>query len=145
MRQMLLMTALLTALAAPLGVAAQSHTDRPEPTRGRDCVDGTRQTTKLEVINDREAIVTVVPNRAYRITLAQACPPLLEADNASFANGPSRYIGHRSRGPVWATELRGNGRICGGAGDRLMLRDRFYDFDRPMKSCPIASVERLTR
>ena len=143
MRNVALLTTLVAALGLPMAAVAQDHTDRRDAPQARDCLDGQRQTRGLEAISEREAIVTIVPNRSYRIALAEDCPALLEAEGASFSNGPSRFLGRRNGQPIWANELRSGGRICGGGADRLMLRDRFYDFDRPMRGCRIASVERL--
>lgn len=84
-----------------------------------------------------------MPSRTYRVTLARDCVNLVDASGVSLANGIPREIGYRDGRPVWANTLNGSSRICGRAGDRLMLRGAFEDFSMPMQGCQIASVERL--
>ena len=142
----LLALSTVAALSGCVSVNSYPYPSSPESARTapRDCVDATQQVRNFEVISDRELVVDYLGSKRYRVALKQSCPKLAEVDQIGFATGPDRYIGYRNgRGPIYASPIEGSARICGNAGDRIVLRDRFSDFSRPSEGCTIQSIERL--
>lgn len=132
---------LLAATAVLLAGCASSSSLSSSP-RG-DCLDARKNVRDFERVGLREVRVTLEPKRSYRVLLAHDCPQLERAETISFANSFPRMVGYRSDvGPVWANALEGSSQVCGGPSDRLMIRERFYEFNRPMDSCAVARVER---
>lgn len=111
--------------------------------RASDCIDASRPVYGFEVESSTSVVMKVAPSRTYRVTLARDCPNLARASGVSVANGIPRQVGYRDGRPVWANSV-GSIRICGRAGDRLMLRREFEDFSTPQEGCSIAYVEKLS-
>lgn len=132
----------LLGMASLLLAGCASSSSLSSGPRG-DCLDARKNVRDFERLGPREVRVTLEPNRSYRVLLAHDCPQLDRAETVSFANSFPRMVGYRSDvGPVWANTLEGSSQVCGGASDRLMIRERFYEFNRPMGSCAVAHVER---
>lgn len=133
----------LPLLAAALVAGCATSAAPPTTSRMDSCIDATDDIRGFQRVDDRTVHVRVSPGRRYAIELAADCPHLGRAESVSVSNGIPRLIGHRHGRPLWANTVEGSGWVCGGAGDRLMVRQPFYDFDRPMDSCPIRAVRRL--
>lgn len=125
-------------------VSVNTYEGTPGAGNARDCLDAQRQPRDFKVVSDREVLVKYSGYETYRVVLKSACPKLHDVSQIGFANGPDRYVGYRqTRGPLYASPIEGSGRVCGSAGDRIVLRDRFSDFSRPSEGCSIGSVERV--
>lgn len=125
-------------------VSVNSYEGTPGAGNARECLDAQRQPRDFKVVSDREVLVKYSSYESYRVTLRDECPKLHDVNQIGFANGMDRYVGYRQgRGPIYASPIDGSGRVCGSAGDRIVLRDRLSDFTRPSEGCSIQSVERI--
>lgn len=134
---------LVSALAL-LAAGCSTYSNTAGTSHRDGCLDASRTVRKFEQVGPREVLVTIDVNRVYRVELANDCPVLAKAESVSFANGHPRMVGRGPNGaPFWANSINGNTLICGSAGDRLMVRERFDDFSSPQMGCRIQTVERV--
>lgn len=108
----------------------------------QDCLDARKDIRRFEVISDDQVKVIQSGHHRYVLEL-NSCPALAQAKILSFANGPQKVIIHNGQ-PVYANQIQNDRRICGRAGDRLIVRDKFSDVRNPSTSCSILGVRRIT-
>lgn len=113
-----------------------------QATSQNDCLDGSKKVIRFEAISDTQVRVVQSSHRQYDLELS-SCPALEEARSLGFANGPVRVIMYDGQ-PVYANEMQNDRRICGRAGERLVVRDRFSDARDPSISCSILGVRKIT-
>ena len=129
------------SLATIAGCASTSAS----PT-AQDCLDARRSVELVAVKSPMSVLVRQPPAREYRVMLAEPCAALSQRSiTVSLANGMSQPIHRPGRPSLWATQIHGSGRVCGGGFDRLLVRSFGDDLTMPPRSCAIRSVERLSR
>lgn len=133
------MKKLLVGLACTALLAGCTTTASP---RSAECLDARRSIQLVEVESSSSVVVRQDPSRHYRLALHQ-CPHLSSRATVSLANAMPQQIHRGSLPPVWASQITGSGRVCGGGFDQLVIRRVGDDLAFPPHSCRILSVDRL--
>lgn len=126
----------LSALSAL--VAASSALAAPKS----DCIVGSRPVIRFEVISATQVEV-VQSSRNRFVVEVESCPSLSSAASVGFANGPDQAVNYRGQS-VFATPTDGALRVCGRAGDRLVVRESGTAVGGlPSTGCNIVAVKRI--
>lgn len=129
---------LFSVVAAALLAGCASTAD----SRSAECMDARRSTQLIEVESATTVVVRQDPARYYRVHL-QECSLLTPQSLVSLANGMPRQIHRGHMPPVWASQVVGSGRVCGGGFDQLVIRKPGDDLSMPPRSCRILNMERI--
>lgn len=108
------------------------------------CLDARRSVDVVSVESPTSVVVRQAPSRQYRLTLSHECPALTQRSvSISLSNGMSRSVFLPGGQEVWATQIHGSGKMCGGGLDKLVVRKFGDDLSMPPRTCAIKSVEPL--
>lgn len=107
-----------------------------------DCIVGSRPVIRFDVVSDTQVEV-VQSSRNRFVVEVESCPSLSNAASVGFANGPDQVINYRGQS-VFATPTDGALRVCGRAGDRLVVRQSGAAVGGlPSTGCNIVAVKRI--